>query len=120
MHCKIAEATCSSVCCAQFLKGLLVLLFSVPGKVKFIVNLKYILLKERCMFLGESTSYFQVTCGDSYLFEGVHLLREKSNFNRIISIITIIQKYIVITCSEMPEDYLNKMLSAWGTEENCF
>ena len=72
------------------------------------------------MFLGESTSYFQVTCGDSYLFEGVHLLREKSNFNRIISIITIIQKYIVITCSEMPEDYLNKMLSAWGTEENCF
>lgn len=40
VHCKIAEATCSSVCCAQFLKGLLVLLFSVPGKVKFIVNLE--------------------------------------------------------------------------------
>ena len=49
VHCKIAEATCSSVCGVQFLKGLLVLLFSVPGKVKFIVNLKYLLLKEMCL-----------------------------------------------------------------------
>ena len=72
------------------------------------------------MFLGELTSYFRVTCGENCLLEGVHLLREKSKLQQDHKYHNNLnskepRRNILLTCSEMPEDYLKKKL--WGTEE---
>lgn len=65
------------------------------------------------MFLGELTSYFRVTCGENCLLEGVHLLREKSKLQQDHKYHNNLnskepRRNILLTCSEMPEDYLKK------------